>query len=97
MTWLLTLLAVHVLATVGFAVLYRSAPCWMQKLVVAGLVLAMVLFTVAYGLQLADEWYWVQVGMLGFVIEHLAVLLYVFRLIHQRLACPPTSSQFSPR
>ncbi len=91
MSWLYTMIAVHVFATIGFVILYRAAPCWMQKLVIFGLIVAMVLVTAAYGLQFLGVEYWAQVGVLGLVIEHLAVLLYVFRLIHQTYVCPPSS------
>jgi hypothetical protein len=90
--WHLTLLAVHIAALVGAGYLYRSAPCWMQKLTVLGIVVAMLVISVAYALAVLDVWGWWLVVVVGLSIEHLAVLLYVFRLIYKGNQWKPSSA-----
>jgi hypothetical protein len=80
MTWNWTLFAVHMLAMWGFLSLYRSAPCWMQKGVVALLSAAMGVFAASYLVAIAGEWWSVYLLPVGFALEHTAILLYVFRL-----------------
>lgn len=83
MIWNLTLFFVHVAALAGAFVLYRKAPCWMQRLVMAGLIGAMTLVAGASALNLAGVWWAWRLSMLGLAVEHIAVLLYVFRLNFQ--------------
>lgn len=90
MTIPLFLFFIHVLALCGFVILFFSAPCWMQKMVVVGMAASMGLIASGYYIDLVtfidkDSMWWgaryfIQVG---YVIEHIAVLLYVFRLLHQ--------------
>lgn len=82
--WNLTFLLVHLAAMVGFIHLYKAAPCWMQKVSVAGFVVAMGFLSMGFALALAEVWgHWYFV-VLGFSIADLSVLLYVFRLIYQQ-------------
>lgn len=83
MIWNLIFLLVHLAALAGFIYLYRAAPCWMQKVSVVGFVIAMTLFTMSFGLGLMEVEGHRHLAILGMAIEHLAVLLYVFRLIYQ--------------
>lgn len=93
MMWNLTLLLVHLAALAGFIHLYKSAPCWMQKVSVAGFVLAMGTMSAAFTLAILDVWGHWHVVLLGLAIEHLAVLVYVFRLIYQQhLQWTPSSA-----
>lgn len=82
--WLITLLAVHVAALVGVVVMYNGAPCWLQKMAVGLLIIAFLFFCAAYIAALArvDRWYFIL--LIAFVLEHLAVLVYVFRVLWQR-------------
>lgn len=84
MSWNITMLAVHAISLAGCVLLYRSAPCWMQKLVVVGLGFAMLVACMAFGAALAGHDYvrW-PIFIVALAIEHIAVLLYVFRLIYQ--------------
>lgn len=89
--WLLTLLIVHILATIGAFVMLRTAPCWMQKLAMFGIAMAMAIFTLAYFVALVGainpalgwwgEWH---IALVAAGIEHIAVLLIIFRLVYQR-------------
>lgn len=92
MTWNITLLVVHLLYLVGVILLYRSAPCWMQKVSLFGLGIAMALLAFGFGAaSLALWWNW-QVILLALAIEHLAVMVYIFRLIYQtRIEWKPSS------
>lgn len=91
MTLQLSLLIVHLFAMAGFLFLYRKAPCWMQKLVMIGLVFGALFISIGYGISLA-QWMFPQWGLygerdfwlLGLVTEHVSVLLYVFRLLYQK-------------
>lgn len=82
--WLITLLAVHVVGLAGLIALFRGAPCWMQRLAVIGLILAFIVFCVAYMAALCDVERWYHILLIGFVLEHLAVLVYIFRINWQR-------------
>ena len=81
--WLVTLLAVHVLWLGGVIYLFRGAPCWMQRISVALLVLAFIAFCAAYVAALCRiEGWWFFLAV-GGTIEHIAVMLYVFRIVWQ--------------
>jgi hypothetical protein len=94
-SWEFTMLFVHVAALCGLVMLYRSPPCWMQKLVVVLFLLAMTVFAAGQLAQISGFlWEGRQVLRIAFAIEHVGVLLWVFRLIYQdRVAW--TSSQRS--
>lgn len=83
MEWQLTMLAVHLAAFVGAGMLYSRAPCWMQKLVMAGLIVTFGAVSAAYGLALAGVWWWFYIKDAGLSVEHLAILVYLFRMIYQ--------------
>lgn len=95
--WLVTLIAVHLLAFVGAASLFWRAPCWMQKLSVFLFSIALGLITLGYVAMLGErmglEW-WGGWGMIGFglAVEHIAVLLYVFRMYYREHIQWPNSS-----
>lgn len=98
MAWEITLFFVHLAALAGCVVLYRKAPCWMQRLVVCGLGLGMLFMCIAYAATLQAAWWWWYMALAGFAIEHVAVLLYVFRIIYQGTQWKPSSvaSRSSP-
>lgn len=77
------LLIVHLLYLVGVIMLYRSAPCWMQKVALFGLGTAMALLAFGFGAAALALWWNWQVIMLALGVEHLAVMVYIFRLIYQ--------------
>lgn len=83
MAWHITLLLVNVAALIGLEILYRQAPCWIQKLTIGGLIVAMAIVSVSYALAINDVWGWWLVLGIGLSIEHLAVLIYVFRLLYK--------------
>lgn len=83
MEWNLTMLGVHLVALVLSMLLYRAAPCWMQRLVVVGLSVAFAVMVGAYIAALAGDWWWWYLAVLALTIEHLAVLLYLFRVVWQ--------------
>jgi len=101
-SWSITLFVVHLFALAGVVALYRRAPCWMQKLSVFGLILAMSIASAAYAVALVGR-IWPELGLwgaweifaIGLLLEHLAVLLMIFRLVYQTVLWP-TSLHRSP-
>lgn len=80
--WNVTMLFIHAFACFGFARLFEQAPCWMQKVVVALLSFGMLAF--AFGDLATLAWGWDHwLTRVGQALEHIAVLLYVFRLNFQ--------------
>jgi hypothetical protein len=89
----LTMLIVHLAALVLFISLYKRAPCWMQKIAVVGWSLAMLAISIGYAMSMFDAWGSWYVLLLGQRVEHLAVLLYAFRLVYQgHLEWKPSSA-----
>jgi len=76
------LLILHTLAAVGFVLLFQRAPCWMQRIVVLLLCCSMATLGLGDWFVLWTGW---DYGMrdAGYQLMHVAVLLYVFRLIYQ--------------
>ena len=101
MAWFVTLVLVHLVAFFGACALYWRAPCWMQTLAVFGLAIAMGIIGIGYTAMLGEAaglgwwggWY---VITLGLVIEHIAVLLYIFRLVYREHVQWQNSSARSP-
>lgn len=101
MAWASTLFFVHLAALIGVVTLYRRAPCWMQKLSIFGLIVAMTAATLAYSIALAGflapHWGWIgswEIFGLGLMIEHTAVLLMIFRLVFQQKPVPKEEAQW---
>lgn len=84
MEWNVTMLAMHAAAFVGAVLLYRDAPCWMQKLVVIGLAISQIGMCVAYSAAINGAWWWPLLERVALANEHIAVLLYIFRLLYRR-------------
>lgn len=82
MSWAYTMLVVHIAALCGLVLLYRQPPCWMQRVVVVLFMAAMAIYAVAQVVALAG-YYERGVVRVAFAIEHVGVLLWVFRLIFQ--------------
>lgn len=80
-TWTLTMFLVHLAAFVGFGALLRNAPCWMQKVAVAIFIGAELLISLSYALALNQVSGSEHLLRLGFAVEHLAVLLWVARVL----------------
>lgn len=94
-TWNVTLLALHAIFC-GFAVLlFKAAPCWQQRLAVAGFAVGMGVMALGFGFLIIDVWVgWHLIG-LGLAFEHLAVFIYLFRLIYQKyLKWTPSSTRY---
>lgn len=93
------MLAVHIAAFFVLFAIYGRAPDWMQRIIVGSFVVAMGIMSAGYigtifwGLDCSG------VLRLGNVIEHLAVLLYLFRIFisDQEKRCLPNSLQQSQR
>jgi hypothetical protein len=79
------MLVLHAAAAVSLGFLYRNAPCWMQKVVVGLLFSSVLVLVYVYVDALTGARAHWMVKRAALEIEHIAVLLYVFRLIHQRL------------
>ena len=97
--WNVTMLAVHLCGLFGACILYRSAPCWMQRIVVAGLSGAMAVRSGAFAMALAGVEHYRGVFVLALLFEHLSVLLWIFRTIDQDKIkwTPSARSHTSPR
>ena len=93
MTWKLTMLGIHLAALGALGYLLRRPPCWIQRTVLIILMAGMFILAcadVAAIRGLEYERHFLYMG--GLALEHLAVLLYVFRLIYQQAPPWPTSS-----
>jgi hypothetical protein len=70
------------------ALLWKRAPCWMQRIVVGLLVASFFILSFGYGMvtvginEILDVRWW-HVTTFGFIVEHMAVIMYVFRVIMQ--------------
>lgn len=99
--WQATLFLVHLIAFAGAIALYGRGPCWMQKLSVFGLIIAMGIASGAYGLAFASAlfpdlglWGSWQIFLIALLIEHIAVLLMIFRLVFKSVLWPKSSTRF---
>lgn len=84
MEWHLTMLSINVLAMLAAGALFARAPCWMQKVAVVGLFTGFAVIAIAYVLGIVGVEDWRNVRALGLAVEHIGVLMYVFRLAWQR-------------
>ncbi len=95
MAWNISFLVIHLLYLAGVIALYRHAPCWMQKVTLFGLGITMVLMSIGYAAGAAGYWWSWHIMASGLAIEHLAVMIYIFRLIYQQhLQWKPSSAHF---
>jgi hypothetical protein len=78
--WLVTLFAVHFLGLTAAIYLWRDAPCWLQRISVALLVVSFGFFCSAYIAAILKFAPWWNLLIIAGVFEHLAVLVYVFRI-----------------
>ena len=98
MDWAVTLLAIHIFGLLGCLLIYHKAPCWMQKVVVGFLGVGMLVMAGGYAAaigEMAGFGWWGSWNFftLGLVIEHIGVLLLVFRLNYQEhLQWKPSSA-----
>lgn len=79
MDWLLTFFAVHVVAMIGCVRMYRGAVCWMQATFMGMLSLAMAIMSIAYLVAMIDGDFR-PIVHLAMAIEHIGILIYLFRL-----------------
>lgn len=101
MTWNLTLLAIHCAALVALGMLWRAAPDHLQRVALVLLGASMLITTWAYAGAVAGWDVTYQVKRLAGELEHLGVLIYVFRLfiVDQERRCLNSYRHFpsSPR
>lgn len=97
MTWNVTMLFVHLFGLFALAALYRHAPDSIQKIVVGLLAVAFLILVYAYASAITGAWMHWMVVRVAHSVEHIAVLVYVFRLFiaDQERRCLPNSSQHS--
>jgi len=80
MTWPLTLLAVHVGALVALAVLSLNTPDSLQRLAMGLVLVAMTMMTASHAAAvLGIDVHW-TIKRMAHEIEHIGVLVMVFRL-----------------
>lgn len=94
MSWNVTMLFVHLAALCTLVALFRHSPGNLQRLVIALLMGSSTIFLGANAMALAgDPLHW-QITRLAHELEHLAMLLYIFRLLvnTQEQRCLPTPS-----
>jgi hypothetical protein len=91
-SWSITLLLVNLIAFAACMVLWRTAPCWMQRLTVATFAASLAIMSLGRFIALVSairpEWGWYgasEMTLLALAVQHLAVLLYVFRLVFREL------------
>lgn len=80
MTWDITQLGVHLAALAALVMLWRAAPDNLQRLALALLMLSMAITAYGYGSAIGGfdiSW---MVRRFASELEHLGVLVYVFRL-----------------
>lgn len=92
MEWNLTMFSVHVVALIGCLRLYRAAPCWMQRLFMGMLAAGMAIIAVAYVVAVFDGDFR-PIVQLAAAIEHVGVLIYLFRLNLQGMQWTPSSDR----
>lgn len=80
--WTVTLLLVHFTACLCLVSVVTGAPCFLQRLAVVMLIVALGSHALSYGFQLFEETSYTGrvLWRLSLALEHLGVLLYVFRL-----------------
>lgn len=78
--WLLTLLMFHVVLLAGVIGLFKGGPCWLQKSAIGFLILSGIFFCLAYIAALFGVENWYYILLIAFVLEHLGVSVYVFRV-----------------
>lgn len=101
MEWALTFLLVHILALASAFASYKGAPCWMQRLFIAGLIVTMAAFVLGYALEMVGIGIELSGDVLSLArkIEHFALLIYLFKLVLKKdeatwakLSAPSASS-----
>lgn len=94
--WNITMFFVHLAAFSGVLLIYRGAPCWMQRLALVGFGIAMFVACCAFAAAMSGyEHYRWPVFTVALVFEHLAVMLYLFRIVYQdHLQWKPSSANF---
>ena len=85
--WTATFLAVHTMALIGAILLYRQAPCWIQRMVVGLAIVGFFCFVASDLLWMSMGWDY-GLSRTGYAIEHLAVLLWIFRIHYQQKQDP---------
>ena len=88
MTWDITLLTIHICAAMGFAMMFCTAPDALQKLVLGLLMTAALVLVYVYAASAVDRplhWSWRRIAL---EVEHIGVLLYLFRLLFvEKIKC----------
>lgn len=100
-SWSLTILSINLIAFFACTVLWKTAPCWMQKLTVGTFAVSLAIMSAGRFIALMDVirpdlgWYGAsELTLLAFAVQHLAVLLYIFRLIFRELLWVKSSDKF---
>lgn len=93
MSWNLTFLLVHLLALYAFGKLAATAKCRSQQVIMSILTVAALILAIGFALRLHIVDGYIYVLWLGFLIEHIAVLLAASRLIYREFLCPPSGSR----
>lgn len=93
MIWNVTLLMVHIFALLALAMLFKNSPDALQRIVIGLLFASTGVYICTGSAALLGYWSHWLVGRIAFQIEHIAVLLYVFRLFvqDQERRCLPSS------
>jgi len=92
--WLSVAIGIHVCVLWALVYLWRNTPDWLQKIVIGLLIVSTSIFA---GLEIAElfgsHFHW-MVRKYAHLIEHIALVLWVFRLVlkEQEARCLPKSS-----
>lgn len=93
----LALLIVHILAAFVFAHIFCNAPDTLQKFILALFALTSLTLVGVYAAEVADNPLPGLVKMISYKVEHLAVLLYAFRILYvERLSCKNSYNHYPP-
>jgi hypothetical protein len=99
MTWNFTLLVVNLTAFVCVLGLFKEAPCFVQKLAIGTLSVALLVHAITFALIITSDFpFGPLFRRMAYVMEHLSVLLIVFRLSYKEwLNARPHNSRIGDR
>lgn len=96
MSWDITTLMVHLAALVLLVLLARRPPDPLQFMVVWTLILAFCIHVAAAAIALSGGYVHWSVSRIALQLEHVAVLLYVFRLFYLECVCKNSQPRSRP-
>lgn len=92
--WLSIAMGIHACTLWALVYLWRNTPDWLQKVIIGLLIVSMAIFTGLEISELFDNYFHWIVRKYAHLIEHIALILWIFRLVlkEQEARCLPKSS-----